>query len=134
MMRPPKWLYQLFRFFSTVNRPDLEGDFLELYEQELSTKSRWRVNLKWTFNCIGLWPLKLIVRKENLRKPVLFNQNLHLMLLKNYSITALRSFRKTKLLTSLPLGRAVSAREARGVVEDPARRSDRVRQGMPLRM
>lgn len=95
-IKPPLWATRFLRFYCrTELAEDLEGDLNECFQHNIKTKG-----VKWA-KLIYIIDVLTFVRSYTLRKPILFNQNLHLMLLKNYSITALRSYKKTKLNTSL---------------------------------
>ena len=65
MKNPPKWLLTIFRHCIPESRPDLEGDFLELYEQESGLSNGTLLNLKWLLRAFRFIPLKIIMSKNN---------------------------------------------------------------------
>ncbi|MEL6561623.1 MAG: ABC transporter permease [Bacteroidota bacterium] len=65
MKNPPKWLLTIFRHCIPESRPDLEGDFLELYEQESGLSNGTLRNLKWLLRAFRFIPLKIIMSKNN---------------------------------------------------------------------
>ena len=64
MKNPPKWLHGLYRFCIPSSRPDLEGDFLELYECDSEESHRALLNSKWVFQSLRFLPLKILMSKE----------------------------------------------------------------------
>lgn len=94
--KPPLWATRFLRFYCrTELAEDLEGDLNECFQRNIKTKG-----VKWA-KLIYVTDVLTFFRPYTLRKPVLFNPGLQFALWKNYSITALRSYRKTKLNTSL---------------------------------
>ncbi len=62
--------------WSPESRPDLEGDFLELYDYRLAEKGRSFANRKLLRDILSIVPLKFIV-EENKHKPVaMFSTNI----------------------------------------------------------
>ena len=68
MSRPPKWLHWLLRQCAPASRPDLEGDFLEIYADQVATDNKILTQLKWVFTCLTLLPLKILIPKEKQMK------------------------------------------------------------------
>jgi len=91
MRTPPGWLYKLFTWCMPSSRPDLVGDFLELYELEADENKLWKLNTRWFFYCLGLIRLKILIPKEGQ-----MNQNIRSML-NLYLKIGRRNFVKNKL-------------------------------------
>ena len=68
MNKPPKWLHQLLRWCAPASRPDLEGDFLEIYADQLISDNKLLTQLKWVYTCLTLLPLKILIPKEKQMK------------------------------------------------------------------
>lgn len=89
-MIPPRWLHQLFRFCAPASRPDLEGDFLEMYAHQRESMSKQRTHLHWVMASLRLLPLKW--RVPNSSK----NSNFPLIMLRMYVKTGSRNLWKNK--------------------------------------
>jgi putative ABC transport system permease protein len=92
MTEPPKILQWLLDLSSPKSRPDLKGDFLELYHYRATEKSRSLANRKLLRDTLSIIPLNFIV-KEKRNKPVaMFSTNLKIArrtLVKNKTYTAI---------------------------------------------
>ncbi len=62
---PPKFLLWCLRQCCLANRlDDLQGDFLELHEQNKLTKGKFRASLGFFIDCLSLLPLKLFTKNK----------------------------------------------------------------------
>jgi len=93
---PPKWATWFLRFYCRSNLvEDIEGDLNEYFHRHIETKG-----IKWA-KIIYIVDVLTFVKLYTLHKPNMFNPQQQFALWKNYSITAIRSYKKTKLHTSL---------------------------------
>jgi putative ABC transport system permease protein len=101
MSNPPKILTWLLDACCPESRPDLKGDFLELYETRIDDKGRSYANRKLLQDTISVIPLNFIIKEDNNYKPVpMFNTNFKI---------ARRNLGKNKLNTIINItGLAVS--------------------------
>lgn len=64
MKTPPKILTWLLDVFCPLNRPDLKGDFLELYEYRVEQLGRFQANKKFLSDILSVIPLKFIIEEK----------------------------------------------------------------------
>lgn len=64
MKPPPKILIWLLDAFCPANRPDLKGDFLELYEYRVEETGRFKANRKFLSDVLSVIPLKFIIKEK----------------------------------------------------------------------
>jgi len=93
-MMPPRWLHRLVRWCTPSSRPDLEGDFLELYEEAVVSQQRWLTHLHWTLAALRMLPLRLIIPSEK------YNRN-NILMLRTYVKIGRRNLMKSKLYTAI---------------------------------
>lgn len=98
---PPKILSWLLDKCCPDSRPDLKGDFLELYEYRAEEKGRVVANRKLLLGIISIIPLNFIVKEKNNPKPTgMFKTNLKI---------AKRNLAKNKMYAAINVvGLAVS--------------------------
>jgi putative ABC transport system permease protein len=96
MKTPPKLLLRLMEALCPHNRPDLKGDFLELYEYREETLGRFEANRKFLVDCLSVIPLNFIIPQE------LKSSNAILMFNTNLKI-ARRNLAKNKMYTAINL-------------------------------
>jgi putative ABC transport system permease protein len=76
MTTPPKFLLWLLERLYPSNRPDLKGDFLELYQDRVEAIGRTKANWRFVHDIITVIPFKLIV-KQSYQPPInMFSTNL----------------------------------------------------------
>lgn len=88
----PKILDWLLNWSCPDTRPDLKGDFLELYEHRASEYGRSFANRKLLRDIVSIIPLKFIIREERIKPVPMLRTNLKIarrMLLKNRVYTAI---------------------------------------------
>ncbi len=76
MNTPPKFLLWLLEMLSPANRPDLTGDFLELYEERLNMLGRRQANWRFARDIITVIPFKFIVKQSYQPAANMFTTNL----------------------------------------------------------
>lgn len=77
MSEPPKILLWLLDRCCPESRPDLKGDFLELYEERSGESGRSFANRRLLRDTLSVIPLNFIVKEKNNHKPIpMFNTNL----------------------------------------------------------
>lgn len=77
MNAPPKILLWLLDVCCPESRPDLKGDFLELYEERQDESGRSFANRRLLRDILSVIPLKFIVKDNRNPKPIpMFNTNL----------------------------------------------------------
>ncbi len=64
MKTPPKIFLWLLDALCPANRPDLKGDFLELYDYRVDELGRFRANMKFLADCLSVIPLKFIIKEK----------------------------------------------------------------------
>lgn len=101
MNQPPKILSWLLDKVCPESRPDVKGDFLELYEHRADEKGRSPANRKLLRDIISIVPLKFLIKEKGSQKPTgMFKTNLKI---------ARRNFAKNKMYTTINVaGLAVS--------------------------
>jgi putative ABC transport system permease protein len=93
---PPRLFHRFFRWYSRPGlRDHIEGDLLEAYGEWVNEKSKWKADLKFTFEVLSLF------RKEIIR-PLAGNQtlNFHIMY-RSYFTTAWRNIVKHKSFSAI---------------------------------
>ena len=101
MNQPPKILSWLLDKCCPDSRPDLKGDFLELYEYRADEKGRLRANRKLLRDIISIVPLNFIIKEKDNNKPT--------GMLKTNLKIARRNFAKNKMYAAINIvGLAVS--------------------------
>ncbi len=98
MNQIPGILWKFFRWCCPTQRPDLHGDFAELYEDRLEEFSVRKV--RWLFfkDCLTLIPLKVITKTKRIKEPK--TQGL---MLNMYFKVARRNLLKNKLYSFINL-------------------------------
>lgn len=77
MTVPPKILLWLLNACCPESRPDLKGDFLELYEERQAAKGRSFANRRLLKDALSVIPLNFIIEEKHNHKPIsMFNTNL----------------------------------------------------------
>ncbi len=101
MNEPPKILEWLLDKCCPDSRPDLKGDFLELYEYRADEKGKRFANRKLLLDIISVIPLNFIIKETNNHKPTgMLSTNLKI---------ARRNLAKNKIYAAINvLGLAVS--------------------------
>ena len=96
---PPRWLLRFFRWFCHPDlQEDIEGDLLEMYEQQLIVKDKRTANRIFFFEIISLI-------KPNLLRKFKFNYHItHYSMYKNYFKVAWRNLFRQKLYALLNIG------------------------------
>lgn len=92
MNEPPKILHWLLDRCCPDSRPDLKGDFLELYEYRQREHGRRFANRKLFRDTLSIVPLKFIVKEERHKPVPMLKTNLKIaqrILLKNRVYTAI---------------------------------------------
>jgi putative ABC transport system permease protein len=92
MIGPPKILEWLLEKISPESRPDLKGDFLELYEHRVSEKGRLYANRKLFRDILSIVPLNFIIKEKKYKPTAMFSTNLKIArrnLVKNKMYTAI---------------------------------------------
>lgn len=93
MNKPPKILRWLLDMCCPDCRPDLKGDFLELYDHRRRERGRSFADRKLLRDTFSIIPLKFIVKEEKKQSPVpMFKTNLKIarrILLKNRIFTSI---------------------------------------------
>ena len=86
MSKPPKILHWLLETFCPDSRPDLKGDFLELYDHRWLEQGRSFANRKLLQDTVSIIPLNFIIKEEKHTPAPMFKTNLKIaqrILLKN---------------------------------------------------
>jgi len=92
MNEPPKILHWLLEMICPETRPDLKGDFLELYEHRAQECGRSFANRKLLGDIISIIRLKFIIKEERIKPVHMLTTNLKIarrMLVKNRIYTAI---------------------------------------------
>jgi putative ABC transport system permease protein len=92
MNEPPKILRWLLERCCPDSRPDLQGDFVELYDRRRRERGAAFANRKLLGDTISIIPLKFIVREQKHTPAPMFRTNLKIarrILLKNWIHTAI---------------------------------------------
>lgn len=92
MKTPPAFLVWLLERCCPESRPDLKGDFLELYDDRLNTQGRSFANERLFFDTLSILPLNFIVKEKRYKPVPMFKTNLKIakrMLVKNRMYTAI---------------------------------------------
>src|SRR5690606_9772303 len=90
-IKPPNLFLHFFRWFCDPSvAEDIEGDLLEMFDRDVSSKGLFKARLKFSFNTIRLFRPG-IIRKIN--GPSYHNPS---PMLKNYFITSVRSLMRNK--------------------------------------
>ncbi|MEI9917589.1 MAG: ABC transporter permease [Bacteroidota bacterium] len=92
MTGPPRILEWLLERLSPESRPDLKGDFLELYDDRATEKGRSFANRKLLRDILSIIPLKFIVEEKRNKPVAMFSTNLKIArrnLVKNKMYTAI---------------------------------------------
>jgi putative ABC transport system permease protein len=76
MREPPKILLWVLDLCCPDSRPDLKGDFLELYEDRLGEKGRSYSNRKLLRDAISVIPLNFIIKETKIKQVPMFYTNL----------------------------------------------------------
>jgi putative ABC transport system permease protein len=95
MSEPPKILQWLLEVFTPDSRPDLRGDFLELYDHRCEESGRVFANKRLLADLITTIPLKFIIKEEQHKPAAMFKTNLKIakrVLVKNKIYTAINIF------------------------------------------
>jgi len=87
---PSRLLTWILDAFCPWNRPDLKGDFLELYEDRVVKIGRFQANKKLLWDVISIIPMNLASKSKSSN-----------LMFKNYLVTAIRSFSRNKLTTTI---------------------------------
>lgn len=95
---PPQWLIRFFRWFCAPElMPFIEGDLIEIYQQHLKDKGRWRAN--WLF--LGEI-IKLL--RPSLMRSLEGNTRLNYYgIIKHFFLVTVRGFKKEKSYVSINL-------------------------------
>jgi putative ABC transport system permease protein len=92
MKEAPKILRWLLEQCCPDSRPDVKGDFLELYENRVHERGRSFANHKLLRDIISIIPLKFIIKEKQLKPVSMFKTNLKIarrMLVKNRIYTVI---------------------------------------------
>jgi putative ABC transport system permease protein len=92
MSSVPGFLLWLLDRCCPESRPDLKGDFLELYEDRCIQMSRSHANRKLLFDTLSIIPLNFIIEQQQVKPANMFRTNIKIAkrnLLKNYAYTAI---------------------------------------------
>lgn len=96
MKPPPKILRWLLDQFCPSNRPDIKGDFLELYDYRVEASGRFKANVKFLFDSATVVPLKFIIKEK-------LNATRPMFMLTTYLKIAGRNLVKNKLNSAINL-------------------------------
>jgi putative ABC transport system permease protein len=89
---PPRILLWLLDQLSPQSRPDLKGDFLELYDNRVTENGRSYANRKLFRDTLSVVPLKFIIKEKRHKPAAMFSTNLKIArrnLVKNKMYTAI---------------------------------------------
>jgi len=92
MIEPPKILHWLLDRCCPESRPDLKGDFLELYDTRSNENGRSFANRKLLRDAISVIPMNFIIKEKRHKPVVMFKTNLKIAqrnLVKNRMYTAI---------------------------------------------
>lgn len=92
MIEPPKILQWFLERLAPESRPDLKGDFLELYEHRVRENGRSYANRKLFRDIVSIVPLKFIIKERRQKPAAMFSTNLKIArrnLVKNKMYTAI---------------------------------------------
>jgi putative ABC transport system permease protein len=92
MTKPPKILQWLLDIACPESRPDLKGDFLELYDYRVTQKSRSSANRRLLGDMLSIMPLNFIIKEKRNKSVAMFSTNLKIArrnLVKNKIYTAI---------------------------------------------
>lgn len=89
---PPKILLWMLERWSPESRPDLRGDFLELYEYRVTEKGRSYANRKLFRDILSIVPLNFIIEEKRHKPVAMFSTNLKI---------ARRNLIKNKMYTTI---------------------------------
>src|SRR5690242_18083017 len=92
MTEPPRILRWLLDRACPESRPDLKGDFLELYDARVAERSRALANRKLIRDTVSIIPLNFIIKEKRNKPAAMFTTNLKIAkrnLLKNKTYTAI---------------------------------------------
>jgi putative ABC transport system permease protein len=90
MSEPPKILQWLLSYLCPDSRPDLKGDFLELYDRRVGERGRSFANRTLLRDALSIIPLNFIIKEKTNKPAVMFATNLKIakrMLVKNKAYT-----------------------------------------------
>ncbi len=93
---PPKWMDSLLNWFCKEDLlEEIQGDLFEYYQQERMAKSKWKVDLYYTFHVLHfLRPFALKKIGQHSNSTIMY---------KNYFLIAARNFQRNKLYSALNL-------------------------------
>src|SRR6478735_797150 len=92
MNEPPKILQWLLGFLCPESRPDLKGDFLELYDRIALEHGKSFANRKLLRDALSIIPLNFIIKEKANKPAAMFKTNLKIakrILVKNKVYTAI---------------------------------------------
>lgn len=92
MNEPPKILQWLLEKSCPKSRPDMKGDFLELYDNRTSQRGRSFANRKLLRDIVSIIPLQFIIHEKRIKPVPMFKTNIKIarrILLKNRIYTAI---------------------------------------------
>ena len=92
MNEPPKILCWLLEKSCPESRPDVKGDFLELYDSRVEERGRSFANRKLVRDIVSVIPLNLIIPEERIKPVPMFKTNIKIarrILAKNRIYTAI---------------------------------------------
>jgi putative ABC transport system permease protein len=92
MNEPPKILQWLLDRFCPESRPDLRGDFLELYEARARERGRPFANRTLVYDIVSIIRLKFIIHEDQIKPVRMFKSNLKIarrILVKNRLYTTI---------------------------------------------
>ncbi|MEP6738375.1 MAG: ABC transporter permease, partial [Chryseolinea sp.] len=92
MNEPPKILHWLLDRLAPASRPELKGDFLELYDIRIRESGRSLANRKLIRDIVSIVPLKFIIREQRIKPASMFKTNLKI---------ARRTLAKNKVYTAI---------------------------------